>query len=147
MLCEKNRPINREQMHELADELRGTHGPDYLIRALYEEALRQHQPVVIESIRVIGEAKMLQQKENFTLLGIDAPIDLRYKRIVERWSATDHVTFEEFVAQEQSEMDNTDPTHMNLKWCIALADYVIVNDGDIDLLHKRIEEVLEKIGI
>ncbi len=147
MLKKQWRPVNRDQMHTLADDLRGTHGPDYIIRMLYEEALRQHQPVVIESIRAIGEAEMLKQKENFTLLGLDAPIKLRYQRIVERGSSTDNVTFEEFVKQEESEMDNEDPTHMNLKGCLALADYVIINDGSVEQLHKRIEEVLEKIGV
>ena len=94
--------------------MRGTHGPDYIIRMLYEEARRQHQPVVIESIRAVAEAEMLKSMENFTLLAVDAPLNLRYERIVHRGADTDKVTLEQFIAQEKSEINPDDPTQMNV---------------------------------
>lgn len=141
------RPADRDQFHQLANDLRGTHGADYIVRTLYDEARRQHQPVIIESIHALAEADFLQQHENFTLLGVDAPLELRYQRIVARGSNTDSVTYEKFMQQQNLELESTDPTHQNLKGCIAKADYVIINDGSVDDLYKKIEDVLEKIGI
>lgn len=147
LLTKQWRPIDRDQMHILANDLRWTHGPDYFARALYEEALQQHQPVVIESIRAVGEADMLHQKGNFTLLWVDAPLEIRYKRIIDRWSATDNISLEKFIQQENAEMESADPTHQNLKGCIERCDYVIINEGSIDDLYKKIEDVLDKVWI
>lgn len=114
---------------------------------MYDRAREQHQPVVIESLHTVGEADALHDKGNFTLLAVDAPLEVRYQRILERGSNTDRVTFEKFKEQQELELQSDDPTHQNLKACIAKADYLIINDGDIDALHKKIEEILEKIGI
>lgn len=114
---------------------------------MYEKALQQHQPVVIESLHTVAEADALHEKGNFTLLAVDAPLEVRYQRIVERGSVTDSVTFEKFVQQQNAELESEDPTHQNLKACIAKADYIIMNTGTIDELQENIEKILEKIGI
>lgn len=146
-LQKQNRPIDRDQMYALSNTLRGTYGSDYIIRTLYEQALQQHQPVVIESIRAIGEIDLLRQKGNFILIGVDAPLHTRFERILERGASTDKISFEKFVMQENAEMESTDPSHQNLKKCIEMADYVIVNDGTMEDLYKKIEEVLEQAGM
>lgn len=147
ILAKQGRPADRDQFHALANDLRGKYGADYIARALYEKALEHHQPVVIESLHTVAEADALHEKGNFTLLAVDAPLEERYDRIVQRWTVTDHVTFEKFVQQQNAELESDDPTHQNLKACIAKADYVLMNTGSIDDLHANIEKILEKIGI
>ena len=51
---------------------------------LYEKAAAQDKNAVIEAIHTVGEATTLKKKEHFALLGIDAPIELRYERIRKR---------------------------------------------------------------
>lgn len=131
----------------MANKLRAEGGADYIIRTLYERAAQQDKNVVIEAIHTPGEARMLKEKENFTLLGIDAPLELRYERIRKRGSSKDDVTFEKFKEQQELESSSDDPNHQNLGACIKLADYAIINDGDMDALYAKIEEVLGKIGV
>lgn len=146
-LIEAGLPTDRDHLHAMANKLRAEGGADFIIRTLYERAAQQDKNVVIEAIHTPGEAAMLKQKEHFALLGIDAPLELRYERIRKRGSSKDDVTFEKFKEQQELESSSDDPTHQNLGACIKLADYVIINNGDMDTLYKNVEAVLEKIGV
>ena len=66
--------------------------------------------IVVESVRTVAEAQLLQGQPGARLLCVDAEIATRYERIVKRQSATDvGVSFEEFQADEDREMSNADP--------------------------------------
>ena len=129
-------------MVNLGNELREQHGPAYLAELCYAEAEKMGHNAVIESIRTPGEVAALAQNEHFELRAVDAPIDIRYQRIVQRNSATDHVTFEEFVAGEQKEMHNDDPNKQNIAACIEAATHCIINDGTTDELEEKVQEIL-----
>jgi dephospho-CoA kinase len=144
-LKKRNLAINRDTMVSLANELREKNSPSYIIDCLFEQAKLSEKNAVIESIRSVGEVESLRKKENFYLLAIDADPKIRYERITQRNSETDHVTFEEFSQNEQREMNSTDPNKQNLSKCIAMADYIFCNDLSINELHNKLEEILLKI--
>ena len=78
---------------------------------------------------------------------MDAAPQLRYERIVARASATDAVSFEQFIAAEQLEMDNAgDDTKQNLSACIAAADAAFNNDGTLEELHAQVQAALARQG-
>ena len=66
---------------------------------------------------------------------------------MERKSETDRVTFEKFVADEQREMNNTEPHQQNLGVVLGMADYTLNNDTDLASLHKQLSTVLPKLGL
>jgi dephospho-CoA kinase len=66
---------------------------------------------------------------------------------VMRGSETDKISYEEFISNEQREMENTDPNKQNIGKCIQLADYIFTNDWSLEDLHKQIEKVLEQLKI
>ncbi len=145
-LTKRNMPVNRDTMVLLANELRKKNSPSYIIDRLFEQARQAGKDAVIESIRTPGEVESLRKKGDFYLLAVDASPEIRYQRIIQRNSETDHVTFEEFLENEQREMTSTDPNKQNLSKCIALADYLLHNNGTIDELYKQLEDVLTKIN-
>ena len=100
---------------------------------------------VVESIRAIGEVEAVK-KNGGILFGVDADIETRYARVVERAGVTDRVSFNEFVAQEQRESTLADPTKGNLRSCIELADYNFKNDWTVDELKGKVEKVLMGVG-
>ena len=102
---------------------------------------------VVESLRCPGEVDALKKKGGFVLFAVDADIETRYSRIVERKSVTDRISFQEFVKQEEREMKSDDPNKQNLKRCIEMADYNFKNDWTIEELYKKVEGVLEKISM
>jgi dephospho-CoA kinase len=136
----------RESMKDVADDLRKNFSPGYIMEELLAEQKRDGVNGVIESIRALGEIELLRKNaENFHLLAVDATPELRYGRIYARKSTTDNVTYEEFLTYEKTEMSNTEPWKMNLLACIAMADFKLENNGNLDDLHKKIDEVLKAI--
>jgi dephospho-CoA kinase len=131
--------VDRNQLRELANSIRSTHGPGYIVKELYKRAREIDKPSVIESIRCIGEVEKLREFPNFQLIGVDADPLIRYKRSQLRGSKTDRVSFDEFIRQEQLEMDSEDKGKQNLKGCIELADIVFINNGTIEDLKEKIE--------
>jgi len=141
----EKKEVNRDTMVALANALREKHGADYIARALYEKAAENNTNCIIESLRTVGEINALREKEDFYLLAVDADAKLRYQRINLRKSETDNISFEEFVANENREMQNDDPNKQNLKNCIEMADYQVDNNGSINELHQKVEEIISDI--
>lgn len=140
--------INRDNMVLVANELRANNSPSYIVEEIYKEASKNSENCIIESIRTPGEVIALKGKNNFYLFAIDATREIRYKRSQYRNdSNSDNVSFEKFCSQEDLEMSSEDPNKQNLKKCISMADYSFDNDGNIDELYKKIDTVLEKIGL
>ena len=138
-------PRNRDSMVVVANELRAKHSPSYITDELYKQAVARGQNAVIESIRTPGEVVSLRRKSNFYLFAVDADPKVRFERIKSRNSETDHIDFETFIENENREMTSDDPNRQNLKRCIEMADFVILNNETIGKLNEKVEEILKQI--
>lgn len=142
LIQEKGEIVNRDSLTHTANELRKEHGPAYIIEELYALAAATGKNCIIESIRTPGEISSLRIQKSFVLLAVDADIKKRYYRITMRNSETDNIDFETFQSNEQREMHSDDPNKQNLAECIRQADHVLSNNGNLEDLHKQIEEVI-----
>jgi dephospho-CoA kinase len=138
--------VNRDNMVIVANEMRAKFSPSYITDQLYEKAILSGQNCIIESIRTPGEIESLREKGNFYLFAIDAQAKIRYERIVIRNSETDKISYDTFIQNETREMDTKDPTKQNLTKCIEMADFLFENSGSMENLHKKVEEILQKIS-
>jgi dephospho-CoA kinase len=138
-------PVNRDSMVAVANDLRAKHSPSYIVEQLFEQASKSGNNCVIESIRTPGEVDALRSKGNFYLFAVDAPAETRYKRIRQRQSETDHISFETFIDNEKREMQSTDPNKQNISRCVEMADFLFNNKESIEELHKNVNSVIEKI--
>lgn len=137
--------VDRSSMRQVANELRAQYEPAYVVKSLYEEAVRnREEKIVIESVRNIGEAEFLKAHGAF-LIAVDADQKLRYERVQSRRSATDQVDFPTFVEHEEREMRPVGPHDMDLRGVMALADATIENNGSYEALEKEIEKALTKL--
>ncbi|MDB4991964.1 MAG: hypothetical protein JWL75_209 [Parcubacteria group bacterium] len=138
-------PVNRIHIGDTGTALRREEEPAYFVNTFIDRAQETGaENIVIESIRTVAEARRIQELGG-KIIAVDAPVELRYERITERGSATDHVTFEQFREQEDREYtakDDSDPTQMSVLKVMDIADYVLINDGSLEELHKKIEEIL-----
>lgn len=138
--------VDREHMREMANELRRTHGNDFLVRvALRAARERNEENIIIESIRALAEVETLKANSG-VLLGVDADSRVRFERIQARASESDRVSFEQFLAHEALEMNDPDPNGMQKAAVIAAADAVILNNGSREELHTQIEQVLATLN-
>ena len=138
-------PENRDSMFLVGNRLRKEFGPSYVVDRLYELAAKGGENCIIESIRTPGEAISLRSKGNFYLLAVDADQAVRYERVIHRKSETDKIPFITFIENEEREMTSTDPNQQNLKECIRMADFVMLNNGSMEDLFAQVEEILKKI--
>ena len=137
---------NRDSMVLVANDLREKNSPSFVADELFKRALESGDNCVIESLRTSGEIESLKSKGNFTLLAIDADPKIRYERVIGRSSSTDNISFEKFLADEQREMESTDPNKQNLSKCIGMADFVINNDGTLEELNSKLEEIMKNLN-
>jgi dCTP deaminase len=134
--------VNRANMVMIENDLREKFGADYVVEELYRRAESEGSDCIIEGVRCLGEIEALRKKDGFTLFAVDADVETRYARIVERGSEINRVSFDEFVAAEQKEMMSNDSNKQNLRKCIEMADYVFKNDWTVAELHGKIGKVL-----
>jgi dephospho-CoA kinase len=119
------------------EELRAAHGmAAYAIVNLprIEKALVAGH-VVLDGLYSWSEYKILNEKfaDALQVLAIFTPRDLRYKRLAEREIRP--LTQEQSRSRDHSEIENIEKGGP-----IAMADYTVVNDGDVDYLHGQLEK-------
>lgn len=141
--------VNRTNMNEVGTDLRRRHGPAYFSEYFMQRAKDTGVAnAVIESIRNPKEAEYIQAHGGYVLV-VDADEHTRFERIMERKTATDHISFEEFRAQEAREMRSenpNDPTFMDIQAVIERADAIVKNKGTLEELRGHIEEALATIS-
>ncbi len=134
-------PVNRTNMRLVSNDLRRTYRHDYYSTMFIEDAEKNGiTDYLMESVRHMAEADNIRKHGGF-IIAVDADKKLRYERVVLRGTETDKVSFEEFVIQEDAEMTGSGE-EQNMGEVMASADFRIMNEGTLEELHLRIEEVL-----
>jgi dephospho-CoA kinase len=146
IIQQRGEEVNRDTLTHTANALRAENGPSFIAEELFREAIISAKPCIIESIRTMGEVEALKAKGNFCLFSVDTDRKIRYDRIVLRGSETDQVSFETFSANEERELNSSDPNKQNLSACMQRADYSFTNNGSFDELYRQVDAALIKIG-
>jgi len=133
----------RDNLIATGNRLREEGGPGVLARRILE---RLDGPSVVDSIRGPGEVEALRTLRGFVLLGIDAPLALRFERSVRRGRAGDGASLEEFARKEARENSTTE-TGQQLQRTLALADRTLDNDASLEVLHQRVRAALATLGV
>jgi hypothetical protein len=77
-------------------------------------------------------------------LHLDAPVDVRFERVVRRGGARLPKSFDEFVAHERRETESTDPAHQQLQACHRLADETLSNNATLSDLQRIVEALVRQ---
>jgi len=141
---EKNIEPIRENLIKLGNELREKFGANYLAKRINDKIKEnKNNNFVVDSIRNSGEIKELRENKDFILIGVDAPVELRFERAMERGRAGDAQTLDEFKELEEKE-NIKNKTRQQLDESLKAADKVIINDGSLEDLHKKIDLLINK---
>ena len=135
------RPVTREVLVELGNELRRLHGAAALAERIFAR-LDPEKNYVIDSIRNPAEAKVFKRRRDFLLAHIQAPQRLRFERLRQRNRESDPRTFEEFLALEAKEAASADSSHQQLDQTISMADVTLENGGPLRDLQEKIKRLL-----
>lgn len=137
-LRKENQEITRDNLIRMGNFMRQQYSHDILARRVAKKIKGKS---VIDSIRNPKEVEFFQNQDNFMLLAIDAPPELRFERVKIRGREESVSSLQEFVAKEAEEM-GTDESSQQLLACMEMADHTITNDGTIEELRNKLEEFL-----
>ena len=130
--------LSDENVGGLADEMRREHGKDIWARKCLEE-LKGKDVVVIDGIRNIEEVEFFRRYiKNFILVAIRASPRIRYERIAKRGRSDDTDSIEKMKERERRELS------WGLGSVIAMADVIIVNEGNLEEFREKIRQLLKE---
>ena len=133
--------ITRERLIETGRELRAAYGPAVLAERTLAR-LAPNKNYVIDSIRHPAEVEALRSRESFVLINVEAPLEVRFERNLERGREADPKTLEAFRALEETELESSEEEGQQLVRCEEMADHTVVNDSTLDLFCERIDRLV-----
>lgn len=129
----------RENLRRLGNELRAKHSPSFLTKEITKKLTGRD---IVDSIRNPAEVEELRKRKGFILLGVDAPVELRFQRAMARGRTENASTLEEFKENEKKE-NIKNKTNQQLNECLKMADKIIINDRTLGELHKKIDALIK----
>jgi dephospho-CoA kinase len=134
-------PITPENLGRVSSDLRRKHGREVVARRCLEkiEKIRREKGggdlLVIEGIRSREEVLFFQEnyEGEFRVLALHASPDRRFERLSRRGREDDPTCREEFEERDERELG------FGMARVIALADYLIVNEGSEEELEREME--------
>lgn len=132
----------RDVLRNLGNEIRDKYGPEYLVKTVIEQKATGNR-ILISGIRQPAEVEYLKQFDNFILLAVDAPIEMRFERMKKRNRSGDPKTLEELREKEEREMESKGKNCQKIHQCIQMADFILINDGDYQKLYKEVEDAIK----
>jgi len=145
-LRKRNIPITRKAQQDLGNEIRAKEGGGGLAKRLILK-MDSGKNYVLDGIRNPGEVNELRKQKDFVLIAIDSPQKQRFERIIARGMERDPKTWGEFLIADSRDFDDGISSGLQIKKCMAVADYTIVNDGSLEEFRERFEDVFEKINM
>lgn len=142
-LRDQGTPESRDNLIEAGRRMRQNEGLDSLARRVsrrFNAGLNQ----VVDSIRNPEEVRFLRSLGSFFLIAVDAPAGLRFARAQARARTGDPIDLAGFQAAEERELASGDPAAQQLVATIALADFTLVNDADIDTLTAQVRDLFRQ---
>ena len=126
-----------EAMRRLMLELRAKRGPAVVAELCFPLIERAGQLVLIEGIRSLHEVEAFQERYGrLRLIAVHSSPKTRFKRLRARGRPDDPSNWEEFCERDKTELS------VGIGSAIALADFVLVNEGSIEELKEGARELL-----
>lgn len=138
--------VTRKNMQDLGDDLRVREGADVLMKMLLEK-VDSDKNFIIDSIRNPKEAEFLKDNlDNFVLIAVDAPKEVRFERMNKRGKESDPKTWEEFLEIAERDLsDKENPLGQQVGKCIEMSDHVLINDSSLEEFESKVKDLLGRI--
>lgn len=135
----------RANLISKANELRESQGSGILAKWALKSV--RSKKTVIDGIRNPEEIAELRQMQDFTLVAVDAPEEVRFKRMLKRpRGEKDPQTLAEFIKLDKSDKGiGQKGNAQQVGKCMKLADIVLVNDKTTEILQKKCQKMLEDL--
>ena len=138
------RTLDGRSEKEFREKIRAEEGKDWVVRQAIAEIndliSAGQKRIVLDGVYSWTEYKILKHEfpGELTFVAVVAPRQLRYNRIANRPERP-------FDAQASRERDYAEIENLEKGAPIAMADYFILNDSDLDHLYAQLKAILNDI--
>ncbi len=143
-LTEIGTPLGRDTEFEHGNRQRQQFGPAYWSKKILDSIIPD-QNVVIEGIRNLSELALLESQPNFHLIAVEAPLEVRFKRLIDRAKTGDPITLEQMKAKEDREAHSDDPTKQSIADCMKRAQFHVDNSSNEQHLHLQLDQIINQL--
>jgi len=144
-LVSSGQSVTRENLIKKGNELRKEFGASVLAKRITLK-IEKDRNYIIDSIRNPHEAKELLSLQDFILVYITANPELRFERMRIRAREADPKSYQEFLKLEELERKNADDKLQNIEQTAKLAKETLINEGNIEQLHYKVDELLSSLS-
>jgi len=130
-----------ENIGKVMLKLREEEGPAVVARRCIPKIEKAKESIVlVDGIRSLHEVKAFRKHfPNFILVAVHSSPETRFQRLFRRRRSDDPKGWETFLERDQRELD------VGLGDAIAMADFLIVNEGTKEEFKTKILQVLEAV--
>ncbi|WP_297522021.1 AAA family ATPase [Thermococcus sp.] len=131
----------RDKLIEFGKYLKDKYGGDVLIRLAVDKK-RNCKNIVIDGVRSREEIEAVKRLGG-KVIYVEARPGIRFERLMRRKASKDKTIkgFEDFKA-----MDDAEERLYHTSELKGLADYVIVNEGTLEELRRKVEGIIEEVA-
>lgn len=133
---------SRVNIIALVGALRDAFGENILAKVLCEDIEKSDkQRIIIDGIRMNSEVDMFQELPGFKLMYMDAPLEDRYERAINRGekAGESEMSFEEFKAEEQARSE------LQIKSLKDRADFVMFNKQSEEEMRAELDNIISNL--
>lgn len=126
-------------VERVATILRRELGKAAVAHLLYDEIKNVKGPIVVDGLRSLDEARVLGKRGILCIVAVHASPLIRYKRLLSRRRRDDIEGWSDLVLRDTKNLE------FGIGAAIAMADYMIVNEGTIEEASAAAVRVAERI--
>jgi len=113
---------------------------ELVLETIRNESNKEEKVIAIEGVRCMEEVNIFKKYfNNVIIVSIHAPPRIRYMRIMNRFREDDPKVLEEIIARDNKELE------LGIGNVIAMSDYIIINDKDLESFKRSCRELFEMI--
>jgi dephospho-CoA kinase len=137
--------ITPDSQQKFREDIREKEGKDFVVKRVIKQArdlieAGQHR-IVFDGLYTWTEYKILRHEfpGELDVIAVVAPKKLRHHRLSIRPQRP-------FTNEEANTRDWTEIENLEKGGPIAIADHYVMNDGDLDILYKQVDKILDDTG-
>ncbi len=136
--------ITPDSQRIFREEIRAREGNDFVVKRIIQqihdliESGQKH--ILLDGLYSWTEYRILKHEfpGELSVIAVIAPKKIRHRRLASRPERP-------FTAKEANERDWSEIENLEKGGPIAMADYFVINDGNLDELHERINDIMGEI--
>lgn len=135
---------SRENLQKISTIFRENFNDNILSEVICQDVAEDtKQIIVIDGVRRMADIDRLKSLAGFKLVFIDANVDIRYQRIINRRENSDdeQKTYAEFVADHEREAESQVEDLKNY------ADFVVDNEGTFLELYHQVDKIISELNM